>query len=174
MKKASCSWFSACRPWSQGNTCLVGGSGCEAKWSSDCDNWSGVIEYTGGSLNSFAKPLGGCVSDVVSIKCVGEGGEAGGVSSCRDAGRGPGEQKGRCLFGTGAGVPRFEVLMDNCGGGVAVRSGSNGLVSTVVAMLSLVLAISRCRRLVSPVAEQWCCMWFTNYEASARAGHTVR
>lgn len=50
-------------------------------------------------------------------------------------GRGPGEQKGRCLLGTGAGVPRGEVLMVSCGGGVAVRPGGGaGLVQTVVAI----------------------------------------
>lgn len=55
------------------------------------------------------------MSDVVSISCVGDGGEAGGVSTT------PGEQVGRCLFGTRAGVPRCDVFIDSCGGGVAVR-----------------------------------------------------
>ena len=77
------------------------------------------------------------MSDVVSIRCCGEGGDAGGVSSPRDAGRGPGEQKGRCLFGTGAGVPRCEVLIDSCGGGVAVRLGTLTLVVHIVAITSV-------------------------------------
>lgn len=52
------------------------------------------------------------MSDVVSISSDGEGGEAGGVSSCCDAGRGPGEQYGRCLLGTVDGVPRCDVLIE--------------------------------------------------------------
>lgn len=74
--------------------------------------------------------------EVVSINCVEDGGDAGGVSSCRVVGRGPGEQYGMCLLGTGAGVPRCDVLMESCGGGVgeAVRSRSTigeGLASSV-------------------------------------------
>lgn len=126
-KNASCSWLSAWRPCSHGKTCLGDGSGCVAKWSNAADSFFAVIEYTGGSLNSLSKPLGGWVSEVVSMRFVGEGGEAGGVSSCRDPGLGPGEQKGICLLGTGAGVPRCEVLMLNCGGGVVARVSGKGV-----------------------------------------------
>jgi hypothetical protein len=72
------------------------------------------------------------VREIVSISCEGEGGEAGGASTL---GRGPGLQMGMCLFGTAAGVPRCEVLIDRCGGGVAVRSMLAGAAHTSVALI---------------------------------------
>ena len=46
-----------------------------------------------------------------------EGGDAGGVTRlrARDAGAGPGEQTGRCLFGIGGETAFPEVLMLNAG-----------------------------------------------------------
>lgn len=79
---------------------------------------------------TFSKPVGGYVSDDVSINCVGDGGDAGGVSRPLDAGCGPGEQNGRCLLGIGAGVPRCVVFSDSCGGGVEALRLSIGLAST--------------------------------------------
>ena len=91
------------------------------------------------------------MSDVVSISCDGEGGEQGGVSSWRDPGRGPGEQNGMCLFGTAAGVPRCEVLMLSCGGGVAVRAGKvAGLVAQTVALI-----LHQYTALLFVVVESW-------------------
>lgn len=73
-----------------------------------------------------------------SSSCDADGGDSG---LLRGEGRGPGEQKGRCLLGTGAGVPRGEVLMER--GGVAVRPGGGAaLVQTVVA---ITLASFQCR-----------------------------
>ena len=60
------------------------------------------------------------------------GGDIGGESAF---GRGPGLQKGMCLFGTAAGVPRCEVLILRCGGGVAVRSMLTGAAQTTVALI---------------------------------------
>lgn len=75
------------------------------------------------------------MTDAVCSSCVAEGGDRG-LLILR--GCGPGEQKGRCLLGTGAGVPRGEVLMESCGGGVPVRPAAAGagaaLVQTVVAI----------------------------------------
>jgi len=63
-----------------------------------------------------------------------DGGDEGGVSRpC--AGRGPGEQIGRCLFGIAAGVPLEEVLSVRCGGGVVGRSGMGGALATMVAII---------------------------------------
>lgn len=85
-------------------------------------------------MTTFSNPLGGYVSEVVSISCEGEGGVAGGVSNCWAEGCGPGEQNGICLLGIGAGVPRCEVLMVREGGGVAVRPRGAGLVVQIVAI----------------------------------------
>ena len=82
---------------------------------------------------------------MVSISCVGVGGEAGGTSTL---GRGPGLQMGMCLLGTAAGVPRWEVLIERCGGGVAVRSMLAGAAHMSVA---LILYIGR--------VEGRCCWW---------------
>ena len=70
--------------------------------------------------------------DMVSSSWV-EGGDMGGESAL---GRGPGLQKGMCLFGIAAGVPRCEVLMLRCGGGVAVRSMLTGAAHTTVALMA--------------------------------------
>lgn len=91
----------------------------------------------GGSLDTFSKPLGGWVSEEVSISCDGDGGDAGGVSKPRDAGHGPGEQKGICLLGTGAGVPRWVVLICSCGGGVLLLRLSSGLAITLADILHM-------------------------------------
>ena len=80
----------------------------------------------------LSKPLGGYVSEIVSIRCEDEGGDRGGDSAF---GRGPGLQKGMCLLGTAAGVPLCEVLMLRCGGGVAVRSMLAGAAQTNVALM---------------------------------------
>ena len=79
-----------------------------------------------------SKPLGGWVREVVSICWEGVGGEAGGTSR---RGRGPGLHQGMCLLGTAAGVPRCEVLIERCGGGVAVRSMLAGAAHTSVALI---------------------------------------
>lgn len=64
-----------------------------------------------------------------------DGGEAGGDGSPK-VGVGPGEQKGRCLFGTGAGAPWKEVFRARVGGGVGLRLGmSTGLAARVAAIL---------------------------------------
>lgn len=142
MKKASWSWFSACKPCIHGNTCRAEGSGCAACWSRACSSCAAVIEYTGGSLMTFSKPSGGYTIDVSRV---GESGVASGVSGCREPGRGPGEQNGMCLFGTAAGVPRCDVLMLRCGGGVAVRLGARVVVvHTAVAIITLVDAAAPC------------------------------
>ena len=73
------------------------------------------------------------MSEDVSIAYEGEGGDRGGES---DFGRGPGLQKGICLLGTAAGVPRCDVLMLRCGGGVAVRSTIAGAAQTMVALMA--------------------------------------
>jgi hypothetical protein len=73
------------------------------------------------------------VSEDVSIASEGEGGDSGGESAF---GRGPGLQKGICLLGTAAGVPRCDVLMLRCGGGVAVRSTIAGAARTTVALMA--------------------------------------
>lgn len=66
------------------------------------------------------------------------GGEAGGV--CRPgSGRGPGEHIGMCLFGTGAGVPREDVLSVREGGGVEERSGRGGGSATAAAINGAVI-----------------------------------
>lgn len=92
---------------------------------------------------SLSKSLGGYVTDTACSSCDAEGGESG-LSTLRGDGRGPGEQKGKCLLGTGAGVPRGEVLIDSCGGGVAVRPGAGAaLVQTVVAITFVCNAVSR-------------------------------
>lgn len=73
----------------------------------------------------------------MSISCDGDGGDAGGVSKPRDAGHGPGEQKGICLLGTGAGVPRWVVLICSCGGGVLLLRLSSGLAITLADILHM-------------------------------------
>ncbi len=109
-------------------------------WSRTFSSCAAVIEYTGGSVNTFPKPLGGYNSDGVSTSCFGEGGDVSGVlSKARDDGRGPGEQKGMCLFGMAAGVPRWDVLM--LIGGVAVLVGT--VVTVVVHAIALVLVRDR-------------------------------
>ena len=67
------------------------------------------------------------------------GGEAGGVSSWWGEGRGPGEQNGMCLFGTAAGEPRWVVLIDSEGGGVAVRAISTGAGGQVAHNVAITL-----------------------------------
>lgn len=100
---------------------------------------------------TFSKPLGGYVNDVVSMRCEEEGGDAGGVSSWREEGRGPGEQMGMCLLGTAAGVPRCEVLIESAGGGVAVRvCMAAGAAATIVA---ITLVTSR----ILSFNDQWRC-----------------
>lgn len=83
---------------------------------------------------------GGCSNECVpSVPSRPAGGVEGGVSSCeRKAGRGPGEQKGICLLGTGAGAPvRGAVLSESCGGGVVVLSLTGvGRASSVAMMRS--------------------------------------
>lgn len=73
---------------------------------------------------SLWKEVGGWRSEVVSTSWVADGGEAGGVSSWRGVGRGPGEQCGICLFGMAEGVPLWEVLMLRWPGGGVLRPGS--------------------------------------------------
>ena len=72
------------------------------------------------------------MKEVVSSSCA-AGGDMGGELAL---GRGPGLQKGMCLLGTAAGVPRCEVLMLRCGGGVAVRSMLTGAAHTTVALMA--------------------------------------
>ena len=62
------------------------------------------------------------------------GGEAGGVSSWRGVGWGPGEQYGMCLFGTAGSVPRCEVLMFRWPGGGVFRPGSGAGRARMVAI----------------------------------------
>lgn len=62
------------------------------------------------------------------------GGDAGGVSSWRGEGRGPGEQWGMCLLGTAVGVPRWEVLMLRWPGGGVLRPGSGAGRASMVAI----------------------------------------
>ena len=62
------------------------------------------------------------------------GGEAGGVSSWRGVGWGPGEQYGMCLFGTAVCVPSCEVLMFRWPGGGVLRPGSGAGRARMVAM----------------------------------------
>lgn len=58
------------------------------------------------------------------------------------AGRGPGEQVGRCLFGTAVGVPRIEVFNDNdVDGGAADFVRLEGLVTTVA--ITVLMAAKR-------------------------------
>jgi hypothetical protein len=71
------------------------------------------------------------VREVVSSRCV-VGGDVGESA----LGRGPGLQNGMCLFGIAAGVPRCEVLMLRCGGGVAVRSMLTGAAHNTVALMA--------------------------------------
>lgn len=78
--------------------------------------------------------MGGCRREVVSRSCVDVGGEAGGVSNCVGAGRGPGEQCGMCLLGTAEGVPRWEVFMFKWPGGGVLRPGSGAGRARMVAM----------------------------------------
>jgi hypothetical protein len=80
-------------------------------WSSACTNAEAEMLYRTGSLLSFLNAAGGCRREVVSTSCEDAGGEAGGVSSWRGVGWGPGEQYGMCLFGTAAALFRWEVLM---------------------------------------------------------------
>ena len=68
------------------------GSGWVAMWSRACTRAAAEMLYKIGSLLSFLYAVGGCKSDVVSRSCVDVGGEAGGVSSWRGVGWGPGEQ----------------------------------------------------------------------------------
>lgn len=63
-----------------------------------------------------------------------DGGEAGGVSSWRGVGRGPGEQCGMCLFGMAEGVPLWEVLMLRWPGGGVFRPGSGAGRARMVAI----------------------------------------
>ena len=93
-----------------------------------------LILYTGGSLRSFRKEVGGSSREEgLRLACT-EGGEEGGVSRpC--PGRGPGEQIGRCLLGIAAGVPLEDVLSVRCGGGVVGRSGIGGGRATTVAII---------------------------------------
>jgi hypothetical protein len=132
-KKASCIWFSACKPCIQGNTCSGFGNG----WVDICSNASAirsaVMVYTGGSSEySVQYVSGGYVIDEVSTRLSCRGGDAGGV-----AGRPPGEQNGMCLLGITAGVPRVDVLRDRCCGGVGDRVGTGSALATAAAMLAV-------------------------------------
>lgn len=69
--------------------------------------------------------------ELASSSCV-VCGDMGGDSAL---GRGPGLQNGICLFGIAAGVPRCDVFMLRCGGGVAVRSMVTGAAHTTVALI---------------------------------------
>jgi hypothetical protein len=62
------------------------------------------------------------------------GGEAGGVSSWRGVGCGPGEQYGMCLFGTAVWAFRCEVLMLRWPGGGVLRPGSGAGRARMVAI----------------------------------------
>lgn len=86
-----------------------------------------------------------------------------GVSGCRNAGRGPGEQKGMCLLGTAAGVPRWEVLMLRWGGGVAVRLGTVAarVVQTAVAITLVEKGVA---------GSEWCPGW---HNESLQPGYSV-
>ena len=59
VKKASWSWLSGCKPWSQGKTWSAAGKGWVARWSMAWESFSAEMEYMGGSLAIFSKPLGG-------------------------------------------------------------------------------------------------------------------
>lgn len=76
--------------------------------------------------------LGGYVIDDVSIRLSCRGGDAGGV-----AGSPPGEHSGMCLLGIAAGVPRVDVLSDNCGGGVELRYMGMEALATTAVMLAV-------------------------------------
>lgn len=101
---------------------------------SACTNSAAEILYRTGSLLNVWNDVGGCKSEVVSRSCVEVGGEAGGVSSCRGVGWGPGEQYGMCLLGTAAAVPRCEVLMFRWPGGGVLRPGSGAGRARMVAI----------------------------------------
>ena len=59
VKNASCSWLSGCNPCIHGNTCFAEGSGCEARCSTARASFSALKAYTGGSVETESKPLGG-------------------------------------------------------------------------------------------------------------------
>jgi hypothetical protein len=132
-KKASCIWFSGCKPCIHGNTCSGFGNGWVDICSSASAMRSAVMVYTGGSLEySVQYVSGGYVIDEVSTRLSCRGGDAGGV-----AGRPPGEQNGMCLLGIAPGVPRVDVLSDRCGGGVGDRVGTGSALATAAAMLAV-------------------------------------
>jgi hypothetical protein len=132
-KKASCIWFSGCKPCIHGNTCSGFGSGCVAICSNASAIRSAVIVYTGGSSEySVQYVSGGYVMEDVSMRLSCRGGEAGGVT-----GSPPGEHIGMCLLGMAAGVPRVDVLSDRCCGGVDDRVGIDIALATAAAMLAV-------------------------------------
>lgn len=105
--------------------------------------------YSGGSLLCFGNDVGGWRSDVVSSSWVEVGGDAGGVSSWRGEGRGPGEQWGMCLLGTAVGVPRWEVLMLRWPGGGVLRPGSGAGRASMVAITCVLRVESDATRRLS-------------------------
>lgn len=105
--------------------------------------------YSGGSLLCFGNDVGGWRSDVVSSSGVEVGVDAGGVSSWRGEGRGPGEQWGICLLGTAVGVPRWEVLMLRWPGGGVLRPGSGAGRASMVAIACVVKVGSGATRRLS-------------------------
>lgn len=101
--------------------------------------------------------------DDVSIRLSCRGGEAGGVT-----GMPPGEHIGICLLGIAAGVPRDDVLMDMCGGGVAERAGMSGGRATAAAMVA-----SECRQDGAMEARDKCRLSTSDVEASVGLGKCV-